>query len=160
MRNQPIKIVAISFSSVRSFVCLPVRQTALLLIRTIRENISAELACPCELCCCCLHGTVCMTRKMTPPLGWVPELFFLRNKEGAHATSMVASECHHDEISPACRWECTLYPCCPYNPLEHIRPRGCTRITIDPRIPTMPGWSTSGFDRPGRHCFCTKHEAP
>ena len=25
-------------------------------------------------------------------------------------------------------------------------------MTIDPRIPTMPGRSTSGFHRPGRHC--------
>ena len=25
--------------------------------------------------------------------------------------------------------------------------------TIDPRIPTMPGRITSGFHRPGRHCF-------
>ena len=38
--------------------------------------------------------------------------------------------------------------------------RGCTqfvhgrsRMTIDPRIPTMPGRSTSGFDQPGRHCL-------
>ena len=38
--------------------------------------------------------------------------------------------------------------------------RGCThvmhgrsRMTIDPRIPTMPGRSTSGFHRPGRHCL-------
>ena len=27
---------------------------------------------------------------------------------------------------------------------------GRSRMTIDPRIPTMPGWSTSGFHRPGR----------
>ena len=26
-----------------------------------------------------------------------------------------------------------------------------THMTIDPRIPTMPGWSTSGFHGPGRH---------
>ena len=26
-------------------------------------------------------------------------------------------------------------------------------ITIDPRIPTVPGRSTSGFHRPGRHCW-------
>ena len=37
--------------------------------------------------------------------------------------------------------------------------RGCThfvhgrsRMTIDPRIRTMPGRSTSGFHQPGRHC--------
>ena len=30
--------------------------------------------------------------------------------------------------------------------------RGRSRITVDPRIPTMPGRSTSGFYRPGRHC--------
>ena len=29
---------------------------------------------------------------------------------------------------------------------------GRGRITTDPRIPTMPGRSTSGFHRPGRHC--------
>ena len=28
---------------------------------------------------------------------------------------------------------------------------GRRRMTIDPRIPTMPGRSTSGFHRPGRH---------
>ena len=38
--------------------------------------------------------------------------------------------------------------------------RGCTlfvhsrsRMTIDPRIPTMPGRSTSGFHQLGRHCL-------
>ena len=30
---------------------------------------------------------------------------------------------------------------------------GCSRRTIDPRIRTMSGWSTSGFHRPGRHCW-------
>ena len=30
---------------------------------------------------------------------------------------------------------------------------GRSRMTIDPRIPTMPVGSTSGFDRPSRHCF-------
>ena len=37
---------------------------------------------------------------------------------------------------------------------------GCTkcvhdrsRMTIDPRIPVMPGRSTSGFRQPGRHCL-------
>ena len=29
---------------------------------------------------------------------------------------------------------------------------GRSRMTIDPRIPTMPGRSTSGFHQPGRHC--------
>ena len=29
---------------------------------------------------------------------------------------------------------------------------GCSRMTIDPRIPTMPARSTSGFHRPGVHC--------
>ena len=28
---------------------------------------------------------------------------------------------------------------------------GRSRMTIDPLIPTMPGQSTSGFHRPGRH---------
>ena len=28
---------------------------------------------------------------------------------------------------------------------------GRSRVTIDPRIPIVPGRSTSGFDRPGRH---------
>ena len=28
-----------------------------------------------------------------------------------------------------------------------------SRMTIDPRIPTMPGRSTSGFHRPGRCCL-------
>ena len=28
-----------------------------------------------------------------------------------------------------------------------------SRMTIDPRIPTTPGRSTSGFHRPGRHCL-------
>ena len=26
-----------------------------------------------------------------------------------------------------------------------------SRMTIDPRIPTVPGWNTSSFHRPGRH---------
>ena len=26
-----------------------------------------------------------------------------------------------------------------------------SRMTVDPCIPTMPDWSTSGFHRPGRH---------
>ena len=30
---------------------------------------------------------------------------------------------------------------------------GRSRMTIDPRIPTMLGRSTSGFHRSGRHCF-------
>ena len=30
---------------------------------------------------------------------------------------------------------------------------GCSRMTIDPRIPSMPGRSTSGFHQPGRHCL-------
>ena len=34
-------------------------------------------------------------------------------------------------------------------PLVH----GRGRMTIDPRIPTMPGQSTSGFHQPGRHCL-------
>ena len=29
---------------------------------------------------------------------------------------------------------------------------GRNRVTVDPRIPTMPGWNTSGFRRPGTHC--------
>ena len=29
---------------------------------------------------------------------------------------------------------------------------GRSRMTIDPRIPTMPGWSMLGFHRAGRHC--------
>ena len=28
-----------------------------------------------------------------------------------------------------------------------------SRMTIDPRIPTMPGRSTSGFHQPGRNCL-------
>ena len=28
---------------------------------------------------------------------------------------------------------------------------GHSRMTVDPRIPTMPGRNTSGFSRPGRH---------
>ena len=31
--------------------------------------------------------------------------------------------------------------------------RGCSRMTIDPRIPAMPGRSTSSFHQPGRHCL-------
>ena len=38
--------------------------------------------------------------------------------------------------------------------------RGCTqfvhgrsRMIVDSRTPTMPGWSTSGFHQPGRHCL-------
>ena len=30
---------------------------------------------------------------------------------------------------------------------------GRSRTTISPRIPTMPGRSTSGFHQPGRHCL-------
>ena len=30
---------------------------------------------------------------------------------------------------------------------------GCSRMTIQPRISTMPGRSTSGFHQPGRHCW-------
>ena len=30
---------------------------------------------------------------------------------------------------------------------------GCSRMTIDPRSPTMPGRSTSSFHPPGRHCL-------
>ena len=30
---------------------------------------------------------------------------------------------------------------------------GRSRMTIDARIPTMPGRSTSGFHQPGRHCL-------
>ena len=30
---------------------------------------------------------------------------------------------------------------------------GRSRVTIDPRIPTMLGRSTSGFHQPGRHCM-------
>ena len=41
-----------------------------------------------------------------------------------------------------------------YSIFMHVR----SRMTIDPRIPTMPGRSTSSFHQPGRHC-CTKREA-
>ena len=34
---------------------------------------------------------------------------------------------------------------------------GRSRMTVDPRILTMPGRGTSGFRRPGRHCL---HQAP
>ena len=30
---------------------------------------------------------------------------------------------------------------------------GRSQLTIDPRIPTVPGRSTSGFHQPGRHCL-------
>ena len=30
---------------------------------------------------------------------------------------------------------------------------GRSRMTIDPRIPTMPGRKTAGFRRPGIHCL-------
>ena len=30
---------------------------------------------------------------------------------------------------------------------------GRSRMTINPRIPTMPGRSTSGFHQPDRHCL-------
>ena len=33
-----------------------------------------------------------------------------------------------------------------------------SRMTIDPRIPTMPGRSTSGFHRPRADITCTKRE--
>ena len=29
----------------------------------------------------------------------------------------------------------------------------CSRMTIDPCIPAVPGRNTSGFHRPGRHCL-------
>ena len=35
---------------------------------------------------------------------------------------------------------------------------GRSRMTIDPRIPAMPGRGTSGFRQPGSHCF-TKRES-
>ena len=31
--------------------------------------------------------------------------------------------------------------------------RGGSRDAVDPRMPTIPGWSTSGFYQPGRHCW-------
>ena len=34
-----------------------------------------------------------------------------------------------------------------------ISMRGRSRMSIDPRVPTRPGRSTSGFYRPGRHCL-------
>ena len=37
--------------------------------------------------------------------------------------------------------------------------RGRSRMTINPRIPTMPGRSTSGFHHPGKHCLHQKREA-
>ena len=30
---------------------------------------------------------------------------------------------------------------------------GRSRMTIDPRIPTIPGRSTLGYHQPGRHCL-------
>ena len=35
---------------------------------------------------------------------------------------------------------------------QFVHGRG-SRVSIDPRIPTMPGRSTSGFHQPGRHCL-------
>ena len=35
---------------------------------------------------------------------------------------------------------------------------GRSRMTIDPRIPAMPGRSTSGFHRPGRPCLVEGEE--
>ena len=43
-----------------------------------------------------------------------------------------------------------------YNQFVH----GRSHMTIDPRIPTMPGWSTSGFHQPGTGIACTKRKAP
>ena len=37
---------------------------------------------------------------------------------------------------------------------------GRSRMTIDPRIPTMPGRSTSGFHQPGRHCLTKRPTVP
>ena len=34
------------------------------------------------------------------------------------------------------------------------------RMGMGTRIPTMPGWSTSGFDRPGTGIACIEREAP
>ena len=45
---------------------------------------------------------------------------------------------------------CALY--IPVGGCTHVMPcRG--RMIIDVRIPTIPGRSTSGFHRPGRHCL-------
>ena len=38
-----------------------------------------------------------------------------------------------------------------YGRTQSVHDRSC--MTIDPRIPTMPGRSTSGFHQPGRHCL-------
>ena len=43
----------------------------------------------------------------------------------------------------------TVGGCAHNNGIMH----GRSRMTIDPRIPTMPGRSTSGFGRIGRHCL-------
>ena len=37
---------------------------------------------------------------------------------------------------------------------------GRSRMTLDPRIPTMPGRSTSGFRQPGTHCLHQARGAP
>ena len=37
---------------------------------------------------------------------------------------------------------------------------GRSRMAIDPRLPTMPGRSTSGFHRPGADIACIKRNAP
>ena len=38
-------------------------------------------------------------------------------------------------------------------PASSIFMHGRSRMTIDPRIPTMPGRSTPGFHQSGRHCL-------
>ena len=35
----------------------------------------------------------------------------------------------------------------------HVFMRGRSRMTINPPIATIPGWSTSGFHGPGRRVF-------
>ena len=69
--------------------------------------------------------------------------------------------------SPACRFFATLYRSYTQPPAFFLRSDasgdamgGCTqcvhgrsRMTIDPRIPTMAGRSTSDFHQPGRHCL-------
>ena len=47
-----------------------------------------------------------------------------------------------------------------HDPLRPLQRGGCTQfshdrslMSIDPRIPTMSGRSTSGFHQPGRHCL-------
>ena len=85
----------------------------------------------------------------------------LTNRQAESARAKAGKiRCQSTKHKKAKNWECRTLCAVEMKATIGGGEGGCTqfvhghsRMTIDPRIPTMPGRSTSGFHQPGRHCL-------